>query len=77
MEDQKNHGANRCPKCGASEIEYSIKKGKLICIYCHTEFDSEKQDDVDIESINGVYIGDGSKLITNDNDLITLKCNNC
>lgn len=77
MVEQKKRGVNRCPKCGASEIEYDIKKEKLVCVYCHTEFESEKQDEVDLNKLEGVSIGDGSKTITNDDDLITLKCENC
>ena len=31
LNNKKDVGANKCPGCGASEITYDIKKGKLIC----------------------------------------------
>ena len=28
--EKKEHGANRCPGCGASDVTFNIKKQKLI-----------------------------------------------
>ena len=40
-DNQEKHGENRCPQCGASDVTYNIKKQKLICNYCYTEFEAE------------------------------------
>ena len=37
-----NKKNNKCPKCGSSDIEYDIKKKKLVCNYCHEEFEEKK-----------------------------------
>ena len=74
---EKAHNVKRCPKCGASELEYDISKQKLVCNYCHSEFEQEKIEQEDLEKLEGYKISDGSKAITDNNDLIVLKCDNC
>ena len=74
------HGENRCPKCGASDVTYNIKKGKLICNYCYTEFDAKEVEGIEKEAKNleGETRGSGTKDIDkNANDIITLKCGGC
>ena len=73
-------GENRCPQCGASDVTYNTKKGKLICNYCYTEFDAEEVEGLEKEAknLNGESRGSGTKDIDeNASDVITLKCGGC
>ena len=73
-------GENRCPQCGASDVTYNTKKGKLICNYCYNEFEAEEVEGLEKEAKNlkGEARGSGTKDIdTNANDIITLKCGGC
>ena len=77
-DNKGKHGTNRCPNCQASDVTYNSKKGKLICNYCHTEFDDEKLDLNDAKDLSGVTKTTGVKDIKKDaNDIITLKCSGC
>ena len=40
-EDLKN-GQQFCPNCGATQIYFDPKIGKLICPYCDSTFDGNK-----------------------------------
>ena len=76
----EKHGENRCPQCGASDVTYNTKKGKLICNYCYTEFDAEEVEGIEKEAKNlsGESRGSGTKDIDeNASDVITLKCGGC
>ena len=73
-------GENRCPQCGASDVTYNTKKGKLICNYCYTEFDAEEVEGLakEAKNLSGEARGSGTKDIDeNANDVITLKCGGC
>ena len=74
------HGENRCPQCGASDVTYNTKKGKLICNYCYTEFEAEEVEGLekDARNLKGETRGSGTKDIDkNASDIITLKCGGC
>ncbi len=74
------HGENRCPQCGASDVTYNTKKGKLICNYCYTEFEAEDVEGLEKEAKNlsGESRGSGTKDIdVNASDVITLRCGGC
>ena len=79
--DQKGKdGTNRCPNCHASDVTYNIKKKKLICNYCYTEFEAEDLEGIEKEAKNlkGETRTTGVKDINkNANDIITLKCSGC
>ncbi len=76
---KEKDGENRCPKCGASDVTLNIKKGKLVCNYCFTEFEKEEIEgfENDAENLKGETRGSGTKDIENDNDVITLRCGGC
>jgi len=77
-DDKKKDGQNKCPKCGSSDITYNIKKEKLVCNYCNTEFDKEEINDVkEAKDLNEELRGSGTKDITSDEDMITIKCDGC
>ena len=77
--NDNTNGENRCPDCGASDVTLDIKKGLLKCNYCGKEFSTKEIEDKEKEAKNivGVKKGSGTKDITNDNDMITLKCGGC
>lgn len=69
-----------CPNCGATEIHFNEKLGKLHCEYCDSTFDGEKLSDLlkNSNNLSGKTIGSGAKDIKDDfNDLITIRCNGC
>ena len=77
---KEKHGENRCPKCGASDVTFNEKKGKLICNYCYTEFDAEDVEgfEKDTKNLSGETRGSGTKDIKEDTeDVITLRCGGC
>lgn len=79
-DSKEKNGENRCPKCGASDITYDVKKGKLICNYCFTEFEKEEVEGIEKEAKNlkGETRSSGTKDIDkNAEDMITLKCGGC
>ena len=74
------NGENRCPECGASDVTYNIRKKKLVCNYCATEFDPENIEGLekDLKNLEGETRTTGVKDIDKDaNDVITLKCGGC
>ena len=80
MSNGKANGQTKCPKCGATEITHSAKKGKLVCQFCRNEFDEEKVENMegDVSNLEGKTIGAGAKdIIADENDMITLKCTSC
>jgi len=78
-DNKEKHGENRCPQCGASDVTYNIKKKKLVCNYCYTEFDAEEVEGITKEAkdLEGETRGSGTKDIKKSEDTITLKCGGC
>ena len=73
-------GQNKCPKCGATDISYNIKTGKLRCNFCRYEFSSDKVDGLeeDLSKLEGRVVTSGASKIDKEfNDIITLKCDSC
>ena len=73
-------GTNRCPNCHASDVTYNLKKKKLICNYCYTEFEPEDLEGIEKEAKNlkGETRTTGVKDINkNAEDIITLRCSGC
>lgn len=69
-----------CPNCGATEIKFSEKLGKLYCNYCDSTFEGKKLEEIEdnLFNLKGTIIGSGAKNIKVDiNDIITLKCGGC
>ena len=77
MKEQNNV---RCPNCGVSDITYNIEKKKLVCNYCHTEFESESVEGLEIESKDLTQdrrSSGTSDISENTSNTITLKCDGC
>ena len=73
-------GQNKCPKCGATDISYNAKSGKLRCNFCRFEFTPEEVTglETDLNKLEGQVLTSGAKDIDKDSsDMITLKCTSC
>ena len=75
-------GVNRCPQCGATDIQLRPSAGLLICLFCRHEWSEARLDETiangDLDSLRGTTIGSGaSDIDTGADSLITLKCAGC
>ncbi len=75
-------GVNRCPKCGASEIQLRPSVGLLVCLFCRHEWAEARLDETvangDLTTLSGTTIGSGAADIdTGAGSLITMKCGGC
>lgn len=75
-------GVNRCPKCGATEIQFRPVDGMLVCLFCRHEWSEARLDTTidtgDLGSLSGTIVGTGAADISADaNSLMTLKCQGC
>ena len=75
-------GVNRCPKCGATEIQLRASTGMLICLFCRHEWAEEKidplvQGETSLRDLTGTVIASGAGDITDDTDTLTMKCSGC
>ncbi len=80
MSNGKQDGQTKCPKCGATDITHSTKKGKLVCQFCRHEFDEEKVESMEgnVSELTGRVVGTGAQdIIADEKDMITLKCTSC
>lgn len=73
----EKNGQNKCPSCGATEISFDEKSGKLRCEYCKYIFAIQKANRKDSRKIKGVYISEGASDIEHGEDIITLRCSSC
>jgi hypothetical protein len=76
-------GLNRCPKCGATEIRHKPGSDLLICLYCRTEWQGARVEEVfglgeNIDQLEGTVIASGARDIEADAaSLMTFKCTGC
>lgn len=75
-------GLNRCPRCGATDIQLRPSAGMLVCLFCRHEWAEARLDEsipaTDVASLTGTVIGTGAADIAADVDVvITLKCGGC
>ena len=78
VKNDKN-GVNRCPKCGATDVELNMKSGKLKCNFCRTEFDDKGVNAYGgVENLKGEVVGEGAtNIIPDEKIVLTLKCPAC
>ncbi len=80
MHGDSEHGQNKCPSCGASDISQKKGTDKLRCNFCRCEFDPVAASGIieDLDQLIGIHIGSGAQNIAADSsDVITLKCQSC
>jgi len=75
-------GVNRCPRCGATDIELRPESGMLACLFCRHQWAEARLDASvetgDIASLRGTTIGTGATDISAAVDpVVTLKCGGC
>jgi DNA-directed RNA polymerase subunit RPC12/RpoP len=75
-------GVNRCPKCGATEIQLRPSAGMLVCLFCRHQWAEARLDETiangDLTSLTGTTIGSGAADIdTGVDSLVTMKCGGC
>lgn len=75
-------GVNRCPRCGATDIQLRASTGMLVCTFCRAEWNEARFDQEavggSIADIRGTTIGSGAANIQADvSEVLTLKCAGC
>jgi len=80
--ERLDDGVNRCPQCGATEIQLRPSAGTLICLFCRHEWSEARIDETiangDLAALRGTTIGSGASDIDIGADsLITMKCAGC
>ena len=75
-------GVNRCPRCGATDIQLRPSVGMLVCLFCRHEWEEKRLDQViatgDVAALVGTTIASGAANIDRGADaMITLKCGGC
>lgn len=80
--ERLDDGLNRCPKCGATEIQLRPSAGMLVCLFCRHEWSEARIDEtiaaVDLSTLTGTTMGSGATDIdTSADTLITMKCSGC
>lgn len=78
----KADGFDKCPRCGSTDIGYSLQHQALVCRYCRFEFNEKVAEaafglDSPIEQLRGVVRGSGTHDIAVDTTVVTLKCQGC
>jgi ribosomal protein S27E len=77
-----NDGVNRCPRCGATEIQFRPSTGALRCTFCRHEWTEARLDEAvatgNAGSLSGTTVGTGAADISADAaEVVTLKCEGC
>ena len=80
--DRLGDGVNRCPRCGATEIQLRPSAGMLVCLFCRHEWAEARLDASvatgDVGALTGTTVGSGAADIAPDAAaLVTLKCGGC
>ena len=75
-------GVNRCPRCGATDIQLRPSAGKLVCLFCRHEWAEslleEATGDEDLTALRGTIVGSGAADIDSSvSAVVTLKCAGC
>ena len=75
-------GVNRCPRCGATEIQLRPSAGMLVCLFCRHEWAEARLDETvangDLTALRGTTMGSGAADIQASTDVvITMKCAGC
>ncbi len=76
-------GANRCPKCGATDIRHRAGTDMLICMFCRNEWHGHRVEEAfglgeGLDELSGTIIASGARSIEEDADtLISFQCTGC
>ncbi|MCK9537609.1 TFIIB-type zinc ribbon-containing protein [Dokdonella sp.] len=81
--EELKDGANRCPKCGATEIRQKPGTDELICLYCRNEWTARRVEEEfglgeGLDELRGTVIASGARDIAADaRDLMSFQCGGC
>ena len=81
--EELKDGANRCPKCGATDIKQRPGTDVLICLYCRNEWHGQRVEEEfgfgeGLDELSGTIIASGAQTIEADAaSLMTFKCTGC
>jgi DNA-directed RNA polymerase subunit RPC12/RpoP len=81
--EELKDGANRCPKCGATEIRHKIGSDLLVCQFCRFEWHGERVEEAfgfgeGHDELSGTVIASGARDIAADTShLMSFKCTGC
>lgn len=80
--ERLDDGVNRCPQCGATDIQLRPSAGMLICLFCRHEWSEARLDETiangDLTALRGTTLGTGaSDIDTGIGSLVTMKCGGC
>ena len=76
-------GLNRCPKCGATDIQHKQGSDLLVCAYCRNEWRGERVEEQfgfgeGHDQLEGTTIASGARDIAADAEVLrTFKCTGC
>src|SRR5699024_6019204 len=78
----RDDGLNKCPRCGGTDIHYSISSGALVCAYCRHQWNEDNAEesfglDSSIADLRGHTLASGTADIREDVTVMTLKCQGC
>jgi len=78
----RDDGLNKCPRCGSTEIQYSLTAKALVCSYCRHTWNEENVEqrfglDSSIADLRGHTMASGTADVREDLTTVTLKCQGC
>ena len=81
--EELKDGANRCPKCGATDIRQRPGTDLLICLFCRNEWHGQRVEEEfgfgeGLDDLAGTIMASGARDIDDDvSSLMTYKCTGC
>ncbi|HJF48765.1 TFIIB-type zinc ribbon-containing protein [Brachybacterium paraconglomeratum] len=78
----RDDGLNKCPRCGSTEIQYSLTAKALVCSYCRHSWNEDIAEqrfglDSSIAELRGHTMASGTADVREDLTTVTLKCQGC
>ena len=76
-------GANRCPKCGATDIRHKTGSDLLVCLFCRNTWHGARVEEefglgTGLDELSGTIIASGAQDIAADSaHLMSFKCSGC
>ena len=81
--EELKDGANRCPKCGATDIRQRPGTDLLICLFCRNEWHGQRVEEEfglgeGLDDLSGTVVASGASDIEDDvSSLMSYKCTGC
>jgi DNA-directed RNA polymerase subunit RPC12/RpoP len=81
--EELKDGANRCPKCGSTDIVHKAGSDLLVCRYCRNQWQGERVEEEfgfgeGLDDLTGTIVSSGARDIAADTAaLMSFKCSGC